>query len=700
MKDLYWKALERSAPRQKNRQWESAFLLALALVGLSLFAGPSRLSAQAITSAAVDGEVEHIFLDDPTDFFSSGTIVVGITTIIVPRNLLIDLPANRVTLAQLFNEAPPECRSLGETGLARSDGCVYGKQAAFAHILANTLPDGTNVAGDVFLQKGNETAIGTVTFIDHTQGFMRINGDPSDATNTGLIVRINDPEGVHTIQSGLGCNGGPNCSPDPRFTNDPENYTITFTTGYPMCIPSTVATGGNRTVGSDANGLGDEFCPASNRGNLVAQDSQFFAPLQVGDAVTCEGNMEIVRDRVTGVDISFLSCHTFTVSTSIHSRNAPDQPDYVTFDEAEWDAPGYRNERVKALFIGFSTLPESEVTLFALDKDPVSGENQERLLGSTINNPNNVNQGIGVNGRNIWKIVYDVDFIKGAPVSPRLSPCTILTNAGFDPCPSGFTMEAEFAILAPLTREIIAHSRHSTLLNPGVTAHNLLGQPWQHGKYLTPVGIGHPEFEEIDLNGMATPFTFSGETWNIDRRLGPNGCDEVCDDVATAPMGTLFLDPFPYSGLDAIGQITALAPANVSRVFEYFPLDSGNILFPPGLPSTLGNVKAPAITPACTTLNSAPIAVDDVVTTPVNTAIVLVSGDLTGNDLDLDGDFLTIENVPTTTAQGGTVVAGGGGSWTYTPATGFIGIDVFNYGVADSHGGTASGNVFITVTAP
>jgi len=30
-----------------------------------------------------------------------------------------------------------------------------------------------------------------------------------------------------------------NCSADPRFTLDPDNYTNVFTTGYPLCIPST-----------------------------------------------------------------------------------------------------------------------------------------------------------------------------------------------------------------------------------------------------------------------------------------------------------------------------------------------------------------------------------------------------------------------------------------------------------------------------
>ena len=42
---------------------------------------------------------------------------------VIPRNLLIDLPANRLTLQQLFAQAPPACLANGETGLAKADRC-------------------------------------------------------------------------------------------------------------------------------------------------------------------------------------------------------------------------------------------------------------------------------------------------------------------------------------------------------------------------------------------------------------------------------------------------------------------------------------------------------------------------------------------------------------------------------------------------
>ena len=114
---------------------------------------------------------------------------------------------------------------------------------------------------------------GVVSYIDHTEGYMVVNGTPGappaedggPVGNPGYIVRINDPEGVHTIQQGLGCDGGPNCSPDPRFTNDPENYTVTFSTGVPICLPSTVMGIASRSVPRDEPRLGRSEGPRGPR---------------------------------------------------------------------------------------------------------------------------------------------------------------------------------------------------------------------------------------------------------------------------------------------------------------------------------------------------------------------------------------------------------------------------------------------------
>ncbi|WP_413166582.1 Ig-like domain-containing protein [Capilliphycus salinus ALCB114379] len=88
-----------------------------------------------------------------------------------------------------------------------------------------------------------------------------------------------------------------------------------------------------------------------------------------------------------------------------------------------------------------------------------------------------------------------------------------------------------------------------------------------------------------------------------------------------------------------------------------------------------------------------PEAVDDSATTERDTN---VSINVLTNDVDPDGDPLTIENFDEISANGGTVTASQDGqSLVYTPVAGFIGIDTFTYQVSD---GTNTDIATVTVT--
>src|ERR1044071_9564313 len=179
--------------------------------------------AQAQTTpsnVSIKGEIERITVTNPSDVWSGGTIVVGGQNVIIPRNLLIDLPANRVTLQQLFTQAPAGCIVNAQTGQAKADSCNTTGAGAFATIAANRTAGGNVIAGDVFIEKGVEVVKGVITFIDYTNGYFRLNGTPTTSQTdpgNGIMVRLNDPTGRHTVQKGPGCGAGPNCSPDPRF---------------------------------------------------------------------------------------------------------------------------------------------------------------------------------------------------------------------------------------------------------------------------------------------------------------------------------------------------------------------------------------------------------------------------------------------------------------------------------------------------
>jgi hypothetical protein len=249
-------------------------LCVLAAVGVPR---PAHAVAVHPAIARLAGEIERITVKDPHDVWSEATIVVAGQNVTIPRNLLADLPANRLTMQQLLTGAPAGCVARGETGLAKDDVCNASGTGAIATIEANRTPGGNVIAGDVFLQKGAEMISGTVSFIDHADGYFRVNGTPGDPS-TGLMVRLNDPATRYSTQQGPGCAAGTeNCSPDSRFTGDPDNYTQTFSTGYPLCIPSTEPrtftdtldlnrngdTTETLTARSAADGTGDLLCPDS-----------------------------------------------------------------------------------------------------------------------------------------------------------------------------------------------------------------------------------------------------------------------------------------------------------------------------------------------------------------------------------------------------------------------------------------------------
>jgi hypothetical protein len=548
-------------------------------------AGFSSNVHAAAKSVQIGGEISRITLKTPGDYWSGGTIVISGQYVTVPRNLLIDLPANRLTLWQLFDQAPAACKALGETGLSSTDRCNTRGLGASASISANRTNGGNIIAGDMLIEKGQEVVSGAVTYIDHDQGYLRISGTPGDPA-TGLMARMNDPTRRHTVQQGLGCaTDSPNCSPDPRFTNDPDNYTNIAVTGFPMCIPSRQA---RSFAGLPAQGTspatfsaavpaqtaqssatdparGDVLCPDSNRSATpsgTVNDSRFMAPIRLGDEIKLEGNFELVDG------VRFLSFHSSVTEIALETRKVLSQPDYLAPDEVEQDAPGYENLRARTLLIGFSTL-RPDVLLWTLHYDPVTNSRVEKPWASVRACDLLSGGQVGACGSNglvpnvggyIWKIRYNVDFATGGADGID-NPCSNLRNeprfgTGF--CPvngnsAAGSIAEQLAMVSPMPREIIARTGHRlAALAAGITPTtvDIKGAEATNGEYLVPSGanlggVGFPEFNEFDLNKMAWPFQFTGLPWTLDRRLSPGGCkDGICE---SSPQP---LDPYPFEGVD------------------------------------------------------------------------------------------------------------------------------------------------------
>ncbi len=82
---------------------------------------------------------------------------------------------------------------------------------------------------------------------------------------------------------------------------------------------------------------------------------------------------------------------------------------------------------------------------------------------------------------------------------------------------------------------------------------------------------------------------------------------------------------------------------------------------------------------------SAPVAVDDTYDVGYNVprSISVVNG-LLANDTDANGSAtIAVQTLPVNAPSNGSVVLGADGSFSYSPNTGFLGIDTFTYRVCD-----------------
>ncbi|HJQ31529.1 MAG TPA: tandem-95 repeat protein [Pyrinomonadaceae bacterium] len=136
-----------------------------------------------------------------------------------------------------------------------------------------------------------------------------------------------------------------------------------------------------------------------------------------------------------------------------------------------------------------------------------------------------------------------------------------------------------------------------------------------------------------------------------------------------------------------------LTGTGANRTYTPAPNFHGNDSFTFNVTQNGRTSRTATVTLLVTDVNDAPVAVDDSATTNEDTP---VSVSVLGNDSDVDGDTLSVSAV-TQGAHGS--VTNNGTSVSYAPAANYNGPDSFGYTVSDGHGGTATANVSITVTA-
>ncbi len=134
--------------------------------------------------------------------------------------------------------------------------------------------------------------------------------------------------------------------------------------------------------------------------------------------------------------------------------------------------------------------------------------------------------------------------------------------------------------------------------------------------------------------------------------------------------------------MDSSGNITGTIDSSASGIGSYAVVVTVN----DGFGGTITDTFTWSVT------NPAPDAVNDSVSTSEDVA---VSGDVSTNDSDPDGDTVTFNQL--TNPSDGSIVFNVDGTFIYTPDLDFTGVDSFDYEIVDADGTSTTGTVTIVV---
>ncbi|MEC4090247.1 Ig-like domain-containing protein [Pseudoalteromonas rubra] len=96
-------------------------------------------------------------------------------------------------------------------------------------------------------------------------------------------------------------------------------------------------------------------------------------------------------------------------------------------------------------------------------------------------------------------------------------------------------------------------------------------------------------------------------------------------------------------------------------------------------------------------VNQDPIAFDNHYALAQNSELTVSGAGLLVNDIDFDGDALTVNTTPVTDVQNGTLTLNADGSFNYQPNSDFIGTDSFEYQVEDGNGGSNTATITLLI---
>jgi hypothetical protein len=346
----------------------------------------------------ITGALESYIITNQGDDYSGGTMVVNGITILIPRNLVVTMPAAYLTTGQIFNTSPNGMSST-VSGLALQD--IPPPIAAYEVSIAGNIVGNTYIAGLVSIaQQSLNGANGIIKSINYAKGELCVGATPGPCTAADARVMINDPVGRYGLANGLLSKE----SPDERFSVDSDNPTIHAASGYPMCIPRI----------DPLNGI-DPACPIANRPivggsrlTTFVMDVNFLIPPApfVGGAVPpCPGGCDdtkqapfVVGDYIgySGImatDVNgaaYVAAYAIEANVGIFTRLGG--PVYYMYMDAPLIGtgpaicPGNAECQARLRTTIFGTDPSRMPAMFAVDENPATGARTSRLLPSTLTN--------------------------------------------------------------------------------------------------------------------------------------------------------------------------------------------------------------------------------------------------------------------------------------------------------------------------
>jgi hypothetical protein len=371
----------------------------------------------------ITGFIQEAMLDSNSSIcqasdvrLQGGTVKVNGITVTIPCNTILQMPAATLTWQELFSLAP---RDIGlpvddngvptQTGMAQKDSVNIpfasthnGPLPSYEIHIQGNVVNGKYIAGLVFIsQQSLNLGTGVIKAIDYNTGELLV-----DTKGSIARVRLNDPLGRYGLSHGaLDSNADvKEASYDVRFSIDEESPTIHASTGYPLCIPRYDPANNDDTQCPQANRPRSPNClnlPAPypaftlpERGQFCTSfmmpvpldepnrpDARLQMPLEVGDHIDFLGTLKYDASG------AYISAHTIAANLGIYTSPGS-APAYVglevllqgTSPQPLPNLPQEGTSRIKVE--GFSTDPFNLVDIYAVDIDPRTGVETERLLGT------------------------------------------------------------------------------------------------------------------------------------------------------------------------------------------------------------------------------------------------------------------------------------------------------------------------------